>query len=132
MIAWDGDTQKPSGPRPMLGLRVQPIPFAGNDGTFSLGKDASSNVSVALTASDFIFWPFGWVCLCVVFATFAKNWLTEGRQITILWQRIDRAELAMQQAEDLSIRTCSPPKRSFPCTGPLRKKAPRSKLKWPL
>jgi hypothetical protein len=98
-IVWDGKTDTLGGAEPALGLAVQSIPFAGKyDGTLSFGKDAASNVSVTVTASDFILWPVVWLALCIILAIVSKNWLGEGRQLALLNLRIDKAELAMQHA----------------------------------
>ncbi len=98
-IVWDGKTDPLSGAEPALGLKVQSIPFAGKyDGTLSFGKDPASNVSMTVTASDFILWPVVWLAACVLLAIVSKNWLGEGRQLALLTLRIDKAQLAMQHA----------------------------------
>jgi hypothetical protein len=113
-IVWDGKKDTLSGTNPALGLAVQSIPFAGKyDGTLSFGKDAASNVSITVTASDFILWPVVWLVVCVLLAIGSKNWLGEGRQLALLTLRIEKAQLAMQDAVKEFTQTVSEVSRGY-------------------
>lgn len=113
-IDWDGNKDSLTAPEPVLGLRVNSIPFAGKyEGSLNFGKDSGSALAVTLNASDLVIYPLIWLAVCIWAATVAKRWLGGERQLTDWRISVLRAQEHMKPAEKAFTNTVTGTSQSY-------------------